>query len=100
MDKLTGAQRKWLRGMAHSLKPIVRIGKQGWTDGILAEVDRALDVHELIKVQYTASREEKQELSHQIEEATGAETVGLIGHVLILFRQNPDPDKQLYELQG
>jgi RNA-binding protein len=98
MKKLTGAQRKWLRGQAHPLKPIVRIGKQGWTGGVLAEVEAALDVHELIKVHFTAPREEKEEMARTIGEATGADPVGLIGHVITLYRQNPDSEKRVIEL--
>jgi RNA-binding protein len=98
MEKLKGSQRKWLRGMAHSLKPVVQIGKQGLSETVLSEIDAALSDHELIKVQAAAPKEEKQEIGRRLEEATGAEVVGLIGHILILFRQNEDPEKQLYEL--
>lgn len=98
MEKLKGSQRKWLRGMAHSLRPVVQIGKQGLSESVLGEIEAALSDHELIKVQAAASKEEKQEIGRRIEEATGAEVVGLIGHILILFRQNEDPEKQLYEL--
>lgn len=98
MAKLKGSQRKWLRGMAHSLKPVVQIGRQGLSEAVLGEIDAALSDHELIKVQAAAPKEEKQEIGRRIEEATGAEVVGLIGHILILFRQNEDPEEQLYEL--
>jgi RNA-binding protein len=98
MEKLKGSQRKWLRGEAHSLKPVVQIGKNGLTEGTLREIDFALDTHELIKVQAVASKEEKQELSRQIEEQLRAETVGQIGHILILYRQQEDPDKRQFDL--
>lgn len=98
MEKLKGVQRKWLRGQAHSLKPVVQIGKNGLSEGTLREIDLALDYHELIKVQAVAPKEEKQELSRQIEEKLGAETVGLIGHMLIVYREHPDPDQRIYEL--
>jgi RNA-binding protein len=96
--KLKGSQRKWLRGQAHSLKPVVQIGRNGLTEGTLREIDFALDSHELIKVQAVAPKDEKQELARQIEEQLGAETVGLIGHILILFREHPDPEMQHFEL--
>jgi RNA-binding protein len=98
MEKLTGAQRKWLRGQAHSLKPIVQIGKQGLTEAVLGQIDAALDDHELIKVQAPASKEEKQELARQIEEALEAEAVGLIGHILILYRENPELEDRRIEI--
>jgi RNA-binding protein len=96
--KLKGSQRKWLRGQAHSLKPVVQIGRNGLTEGTLREIDFALDVHELIKVQATATKDEKQELARQIQEKLGAETVGLIGHILILYREHSDPEQQRFEL--
>lgn len=98
MAKLKGSQRKWLRGEAHSLKPVVQIGKNGLTEGTLREIDFALDTHELIKVQAVASKEEKLELSRQIEEQLQAETVGQIGHILILYREQEDPDKRQFDL--
>jgi RNA-binding protein len=94
MARLTGFQRKALRGQAHGLKPLVRIGKQGLTEGALHEIAAALDVHELIKVHGAGTKEEKQDLARRIEEGTGAEAVGQIGHVLILYREQPDPEKR------
>lgn len=98
MAKLKGSQRKWLRGQAHSLKPVVQIGKNGLTEGTLREIDFALDTHELIKVQAVASKEEKLELSSQIEDQLRAETVGQIGHILILYREQEDPEKRQFDL--
>lgn len=98
MEKLKGSQRKWLRGMAHNLKPVVQIGRNGLSEGTLREIDHALDSHELIKVQAAAPKEEKQELARQIEKELGAEAVGLIGHVLILYREQEDPELRIYEL--
>lgn len=99
MPKLTSAQRKWLRGEAHSLRPVVQIGKQGLSEAVLAQIDAALDDHELIKVQAPAPKAEKQEAAQRIEEELDAERVGLIGHVIILFRENPDPEKRKFELE-
>lgn len=96
--KLSSSQRKWLRGQAHSLKPIVQIGKQGLTESALRQVDEALDAHELIKVQAVAPREEKDAIAERLAEELRADVAGRIGHIIILFRQNPDPEKQVYEL--
>ena len=98
MTKLTGAQRKHLRGQAHSLKPLVRIGKQGLTEGALQEIDAAIDIHELIKVHAPGTKEEKLDLVRRMEEGTGAAAVGRIGHVIILYRKQPDPEKRRIEL--
>jgi RNA-binding protein len=98
--RISSAQRKWLRGQAHTLKPIVQIGKQGLSESALRQVDAALDAHELIKVQAVAPREEKDAIAERLAEQLRADVAGRIGHVIILFRQNPDPEKQVYELPG
>ena len=98
MEKLKGSQRKWLRGMAHSLRPVVWLGKHGLTDSTLREIDAALEIHELIKVQGASSKEENREVATRIEERLGAETVGLIGHILIFYRQQPDPERRTLDL--
>lgn len=98
MTTLTSAQRKWLRGQAHALKPIVQIGKQGLTEGTIRQVDEALDAHELIKVQAVVPREEKEEIATRLASEVDAEVAGRIGHVIILYRENPDPEERVYEL--
>ena len=97
-QQLTAAQRKWLRGRAHALEPVVRLGKQGLSDAVLREVSAALDVHELIKIQAAGSKDEKRKIAADIESRLGADLVGAIGHVLILFRRNPDPERRTLDL--
>ncbi len=95
---LSSAQRKWLRGQAHALKPIVQIGKLGLSESVLGQVDAALNDHELIKVQVSAPREEKDAIAERLAAELGAGVAGRVGHIIILFRQNPDPEEQIYEL--
>jgi RNA-binding protein len=84
--------------MSHNLKPVVQIGKNGLTESVLAQIDEALELHELIKVQAVAPKEQKRELAERIESELHAELAGLIGHVLILYRENPDPELRTLEL--
>jgi RNA-binding protein len=98
MAKLKGSQRKWLRGQAHSLRPIVQVGRQGLTEGALREIDFALETHELIKVQAVAPKEEKQGMAQKISAELGAEPVGLIGHILIFYRRQRDPELRKIEI--
>jgi RNA-binding protein len=98
MPKLSSLQRKWLRGQAHTLKPIVQIGKQGLTEAVLQQVDAALDAHELIKVQAIAPREEKDAMAERLAEELRADVAGRIGHIIILFRQHEDPEERVYDL--
>lgn len=98
MANLTSAQRKWLRGMSHALRPVVQIGKQGLTEATLRQVDEALNDHELIKVQAVVPREEKDEVAARLASELGAEVAGHIGHVIILYREHPDPEERVIEL--
>ncbi len=92
--KLTGKERKHLRGVAHDLKPVVLIGQNGLTDGLIEAVNIALDTHELIKIKFIDFKDEKKEIVVELEEATASECVGMIGNVAILFKANKKPEKR------
>ena len=82
-----------LKARAHSLEPVVLIGGKGLTDPVVKEVDRALAVHELIKVRAPGmDRRERAEALKALCERTGAEAVQEIGKVFVLFRKKPDDD--------
>jgi RNA-binding protein len=94
VSALSGRQRKHLRGVAHALEPLVQVGKGLLTDEVVAQVDRALAGHELIKVRFLEGREAKDELAAELARRTGAELAGRIGHVAILYRPHPDPEQR------
>jgi len=98
MAKLNSAQRKHLRGLAHALKPVVQIGKQGLTEATIRQADEALNDHELIKVQAAVPREEKREVADRLASELEAEVAGHIGHVVILYREHPDPEERVIEI--
>lgn len=98
MSDLTSSQRRFLRSRAHSLKPIVQIGQQGLSDAALAEIDRALDRHELIKIKFGDFKDQKEDLCDEIEAKLSSQRVGLIGHTLVLYRQNLDPQERQIKL--
>ena len=88
---LTTKQRQFLKGLAHHLSPVVMLGGNGLTEGVLAEIDNALNHHELIKVKIAgADREVKQLIIDAIVRETNAVNVQTIGHVLVLYRQTED----------
>lgn len=94
--KLTNKQIQFLRGEAHSLKPVVQLGSNGFTEGVLAEIENALGIHELIKIKIPA--EDREELSLYVEaivRETKAVKVQLIGKTLILFKQSKDKKIEL-----
>lgn len=85
---LTTKQKQYLKGIAHSLKPVVLLGQHGLTEGVLAEIDAALAHHELIKVRVAGEdRETKQLIAQAILRETGAVQVQMMGNMLTLFRQ-------------
>ena len=59
MKSLNGAQRRFLKSLAHHLKPVVQIGKSGISDALVESVSQALDSHELIKIRFTDQKDQK-----------------------------------------
>ncbi len=94
MDTLKGFQKKHLRGLAHGLKPVVQIGKEGITEGVIRAVDEGLLRHELIKIKFTDFKDQKEVLTGEIAVKTECERVGMIGHTAILYRPQTDPEKR------
>lgn len=90
MMSLTAAQRKQLRARAHSLKPVVLVGDAGVSEAVIAETDRALEHHELVKIRLPAvDREERARMARALCESLGAQQVQVIGRVHVLFRPRP-----------
>ncbi len=88
---LTTAQIRFLRGQAHDLKAILQVGGKGITESLAAEVDAALEHHELIKVKVAAAdREQRLQLIEALIARSGAALVQRIGHVAVLYRQSKD----------
>lgn len=100
MKDLKGSQKKYLRGLAHNLNPSAFIGQKGITQTLLGEVDQALEASELIKIKFNDFKEkdQKNELMSKIIQATHSQIAGMIGHVVILYRQNKAPEKQHIKL--
>lgn len=86
---LTSKQRTFLNSQAHSLKPIIQIGKNGLNDQIKTSVRQALDARELIKVTLLQNTDENiHEVAEILEEEIGVDTVQKIGRILILYKQS------------
>jgi RNA-binding protein len=92
MEKLKGSAKKYLRSLAHHLKPVAMVGKSGIRGQFIASVDAALNDHELIKIKFGEFKEEKKEMSAQIAAETQSEVIGIIGHIVIFYRQHPQPE--------
>ena len=88
---LTGSERKALKARAHKLEPVVHIGAKGLTDEVVAEIERALKAHELIKVRAgSLERDARGEALLLICEKTGAQAVQQVGKVFVLYRKNDE----------
>lgn len=86
---LTSKQRAFLKSEAHSLKPIIQIGKHGLNDQIKTSVRQALDARELIKVTLLQNTDEDiHEVAEILEEEIGVDTVLKIGRILILYKES------------
>jgi RNA-binding protein len=93
---LTDAQKKHLRRIGHECKPIILAGKGGAGAALIAELDRALTDHELVKIRArVGDRDERDSILANLAQATRAELVQRIGHVALFYRANPEKPKIL-----
>ena len=93
---MDNATRKRFRQIAHHLNPVVSIGDGGVSEAVIAETNRALDDHELIKVKiHSEDRDDRAVLCAELAEACQAESIQRIGKVLVLYRANPEAKAEL-----
>lgn len=95
---LNSMQKRYLRGLAHHINPVVMVGDKGLTDNVMAEIQTALDHHELIKVKLRSDRDTRAAQSRQIASTCQAEVIQQIGQVSSFFRRNPK--KPVIEIPG
>ncbi len=95
MPGLSPTRRRELKARAHALDPVVLIGTAGLSPAVLAEIDRGLKSHELIKVRVNGSdRSGRETILGEICRRSGALPVQHIGKILVIFRQNPEPSSE------
>ncbi len=88
---MNGKQKKYLRGLAHDMRPLVHVGQRGLGPSVVKQIDAGLSDHELIKVKLSAEAPlDRKQAAAQIEQELGCTVAGSIGRVLILYRRNPD----------
>ncbi|HZE10031.1 MAG TPA: YhbY family RNA-binding protein [Burkholderiales bacterium] len=87
MPELSSARRRELKARAHKLDPVVFVGGAGLSAQVLAEIDRSLKSHELIKVRVNAGRDGREATLKDICAKTGAQPVQHIGKILVVFRE-------------
>jgi len=91
---LSSNQKRFLRGIAHSLDPVIMVGQKGVTPSLVKEFDGALAHHELVKVKLAdADRESRADSIEQLRESTKSELVQTIGRIACFYRRNPKEPK-------
>ncbi|HDY81579.1 MAG: ribosome assembly RNA-binding protein YhbY [Gammaproteobacteria bacterium] len=99
MSKKASWNIKQLRAIGHKLKPVVTVAGNGLTEGVIAELDRALNDHELIKIKLVVgSREARSTVAADICDRSGAEMVQSIGNIIMILRRTDKPDPRLSNL--
>lgn len=88
-NALTNPQKRYLKGLAHDLRPTILVGAKGVTPSLLAELDAVLEQHELIKVKISAEdRETRDSWIESMIQASQAGLVARIGNIAIMFRRS------------
>ena len=95
---LTNRQLRHLRGLTHHLKPVVMVGDKGLSENVMAEIETALNHHELVKIKLRSDRETRSSWTDEIVRSCNAEPVHSIGQVACFFRRNRK--KPVIELPG
>ena len=91
---LNKEQKTFLRTLAHNLKTIIWVGQKGISENVMAEVNSALDHHELVKIKIrVGDRDLRDQAAAEISTATAAETVQKTGNTVVLFRRNKKQPK-------
>ncbi|MBN2647089.1 MAG: ribosome assembly RNA-binding protein YhbY [Thiotrichales bacterium] len=88
LTELSNNQLKYLRGIAHNIKPMLIIGNNGLSESLMTELENTLSHHELLKIKIAyGEREDRQAIVEQLVQQTGALHVQTIGKTCVIFRQ-------------
>lgn len=90
-DKLSSSDKKFLRGQAHALEPLVKIGKNGLIPSVIEELNNKLAEHGLLKIKISATKDVQESFLKEITEKANCELVGAVGSMAILFRVGVKP---------
>ena len=86
---LKASQKKNLRGQAHHLKPLVTVADKGLSETVIAEIERALNDHELIKVKLRGDRDVRKAWAENISRQCKAELIQSIGQIACFYKKHP-----------
>ena len=89
-NEMTSKTRAQLRSQAKALSPVVMVGHEGITEGVIAALDAALTDHELVKVRFQDFKEMVRDLSVQLANKTASVLVSTTGFTAVFYRKNPE----------
>ena len=88
---LSNKQKKFLKGVAHHMRPLVQVGKNGCTESLVKELDNVISSHELVKVKIMSDdQQDFKTLADELEKAINAEMIHKVGHTALFFRQKDE----------
>ncbi|MBX3229963.1 MAG: ribosome assembly RNA-binding protein YhbY [Labilithrix sp.] len=91
---LTGSQTRYLRGLGHHLDPVVQVGKDGITDGLVAATKEALLAHELVKVKVQQEAPlDRKDVGPELAKLAAASFVQVLGRTVLLYKRHPNKPK-------
>lgn len=94
MEELSNPQIRKLKALGQRMDASLKVGKQGLSPGFLATLDQELARHELVKVRLEEFKEQRKELAPELAAKSSAQLIALVGHVVLLYRQNPNPEQR------
>ena len=95
--ELTGKQRRYLRGLGHSLQAVIQLGKGGIDEGVVRALDAALLQHELVKVRLSAEVPEgRDDAAAALAEKTRSAIAQILGRTILLYRRHPKEPKIVF----
>ena len=87
---MTGKFRAQLRSQAQTISPVVMVGHEGITEGVVSALDAALTDHELVKVRFQDFKEMVRDLSTELAGKTRSTLVSTTGFTAVFYRKNPE----------
>ena len=89
--ELSNNQKKFLRKLAHSINPVVMVGQNGLSDGVVDELVISMEKHEILKLKVRVEKEDKQQIIDKVLAITNAQLIQVVGNVIVIYRSFEEP---------
>jgi len=98
VEELSNPQIRKLKALGQRMDASLKVGKQGLSPGFIATLEQELARHELVKVRLEELKEQRKQVAPELAAKAGAQLIALVGHVVLLYRQQPDPAQRKIQL--